>query len=164
MPKSNRPTGETAFAERTPLAALGVVLGLFFGGGALGLWLADQVASESAVAALVSFLALPAAFMLGFVLWAGAALPGAWRRFQTMRRAKVSGVPADLLPVAVPPGAFAFVPAALIVNAGAGLLVGMLASDVSSYGTWVLYLLIGAAYGITCWQLAKRGLLAFPNE
>ena len=161
---SNKPSPGADLAERSPLAALAVVLGLFFGGGALGLWVAGAVAPDAPLAAFVSFLALPAAFMLGFVLWAGAALPGAWRRLQALRRAKASGIPAELPRVTVPPGSIAFVPAALIVNASAGLLVGMLSSTASILGAWALYSLIGVAYGIVCWQLAKRGLLAFPNE
>ena len=54
--------------------------------------------------------------------------------------------------------------AALIVNAGAGLLVGMSSSAASFLGTWALYALVGAAYGVVCWPLARRGWLAFPNE
>lgn len=162
--KSSKAGREAAFAERAPLTALGIVLGLFFGGGALGLWVAGQLAPSSPLASLLSFLALPAAFMLGFVLWAGASLPAAWRRLRALRRAKAGGVSVDLPPITVPPGSFAFVPAGLVLNSAVGLLVGMLSSNASFLATWALYALIGAAYGFVCWRLAKRGRLAFPNE
>ena len=87
---SNKPSPGADLAERSPLTALAVVLGLFFGGGALGLWVAGAVAPDAPLAAFVSFLALPAAFMLGFVLWAGAALPGAWRRLQELPKLHIS--------------------------------------------------------------------------
>lgn len=50
-----------------------IVLTLFFGGGFVGEQLALAMAPSSGVSRLLGFLTLPASFMLGFVIWAGAA-------------------------------------------------------------------------------------------
>jgi hypothetical protein len=69
--------------DRFPSLWLGVPIffGLFFGGGYVGILLSRELAPGSGLAEFVSFLALPAAFVVGIVAWAGAAIPAAVRAF-----------------------------------------------------------------------------------
>ncbi|MFN2316050.1 MAG: hypothetical protein ABR551_07395 [Gemmatimonadales bacterium] len=147
------------------MAAL-LYLALFLGGGLLGSQLARAMAPGSGLAELVSFLALPAAFMVGIIAWAGAALPAMVRGLVRMirdggRRSRSDGRLDE--PVIVP-GSFAFVPVALVITGGAGLLVAILSRTHSFLAVLGLYLLIGAGYGSLCWRLARIGWLQFPRE
>lgn len=149
-------------------AMRGLVLyfALFFGGGVLGSQLARAVAPGSGLAELVSFLAFPAAFLLGVFAWAGAALPAVVRGLVRMLRGRGESTPppgADDGPVIVP-GSFAFLPVALVVAGTAGCVVGLLSGTRSFVAVLGLYLLIGAGYGTLCWRLARSGWLPFPRE
>lgn len=67
-------------ASRSPWLTIPIFFGLFFGGGFGGIQVSHALVPDSALAEFVSFLALPAAFVIGIVAWAGAAIPGAVRR------------------------------------------------------------------------------------
>lgn len=150
----------------SPIGGLVLYFALFFGGGLLGSHLARAVAPGSGLAELVSFLAFPAAFLLGVFAWAGAALPAVVRGLVRMLRARGAAGPgprsaAD--PVIVP-GSFAFLPVALVVTGAAGCAVGLLSGTQSFVAVLGLYLLIGAGYGALCWRVARTGWLPFPRE
>jgi hypothetical protein len=137
-------------------------LGLFFGGGGLGIWVARWVAPDSNLAEFVSFLVLPAGFMFGIFGWAGAAIPAAIRRL-LRRRAAQPIEKSDSKPIIVP-GSFAFVPAALVTCVPAGMLVGVLSPDLGFVRVLLLYAGLGLGFGIVCWLLARAGYLQFPRE
>lgn len=143
-----------------------VMLTLFFGGGVLGTQVAARLAPGSVLADFASFLALPAGFIVGFVAWAGAALPAAIRQLRRMRRKERSGRAKEggASRVTIPPGSFAFVPVCTIANALCGLIAGAASEHYSLIRVLAIYLSIGLAYGVLCWRLARIGLLPFPRE
>ncbi|MDX1375264.1 MAG: hypothetical protein R3357_06850 [Burkholderiales bacterium] len=143
---------------RPPWITAPLFFGLFFGGGYLGIRLANAVAPGSGVAEFVSFLAFPAAFIVGIVAWLGASIPAALRRLAALRRGAPRGA------ATIPPGAFAFVPAALVSCAPAGAMVGIVAPDLGAGWGLGLYAGVGLAYGAVCWSLARAGLLPFPRD
>lgn len=145
-----------------PWLSLLLYLGLFFGGGWLGIVVARMLAPGSGLAEFVSFLALPAAFIFGIFGWAGAAIPAAiWRLLR--RRAAQPVEESDSKPIIVP-GSYAFVPAALATCVPAGMLVGVLAPGPGFGWVLLLYTGLGLAFGVACWLLARAGYLQFPRE
>ena len=150
----------------SPWLTVAIFFGLFFGGGYLGIQVSRLLAPGSGLAEFVSFLTLPAAFVLGIVAWAGAAIPGALRRFVLLvlkgvrsPAAKENGSKAT-----IPPGSFAFVPAALVPCLVAGTVVGALSSRLGFGWVLCLYAGLGLGYGVACWLLARTGYLPFPRE
>ena len=137
-------------------------LGLFFGGGGLGIWVARMVAPDSNLAVFVSFLALPAGFMFGIFGWAGAAIPAAIRIL--LRRRAAQPIEKSDSRLIIVPGSFAFVPAALVTCVPAGVLVGILSPSPGFAGTLLLYVGLGLMFGCACWMLARAGYLQFPRE
>jgi hypothetical protein len=149
--------------DKVPPAWLSLLfyLGLFFGGG-VSIWVASRVAPDSRLALFFSFLTLSAAFIPGIFGWAGAALPAAMRLL-LWRRAARPGTDTSV-PVTVIPGAYAFVPVALLVCLPTGALVGALSPSPGFLGTLLLYEGLGLAFGCICWQLARTGYPQFPRE
>jgi len=145
----------------SPWLTLPIIVGLFFGGGFLGEQVSRVLAPGSRLAEFVSFLAFPTAFLIGFVVWAGASIPGAIRRL-VMRSAlsvNKTGVNA-----AIPSGSFAFVPTAFVSGLAAGAVVGTLSPDLGFAWVLCLYAGLGLGYGVICWLLARTGYLPFPRE
>jgi len=143
-----------------------IFVGLFFGGGFAGIQLARALAPASGLAEFVSFLAFPAAFVIGVVAWCGAAVPAAVRRLVGLAR-KGSGLASaaeGTLPQTIPPGSFAFVPASLILTVPAGVVVAALSTTWSFVGVVCLYAVLGLCFGVGCWRLARSGYLPFPRE
>lgn len=151
---------------RSPLFTAVILFGLFFGGGFVGVQVSRVLAPESGLAEFVSFLAFPAAFIFGFVMWAGAAIPAAVRRLVRLVRegGRVSpgkdGVPESM----IPPGSFAFVPAGLLTCTLAGGVVAMISRPFGFFWVLFLYTVLGLVYGVGCWRLARAGYLPFPRE
>lgn len=143
-----------------------IFFGLFFGGGYLGIQVSRVLAPDSGVAEFVSFLTLPAAFVIGMMAWAGAAIPAAVRRLvrRVLQRDRSPATAEKNLKAAIPPGSSAFVPVALVICLLAGTIVGAL-SPRMGFG-WVLcvYAGLGLGYGASCWILARKGYLPFPRE
>ncbi|HKY07920.1 MAG TPA: hypothetical protein VJQ55_06750 [Candidatus Binatia bacterium] len=151
--------------RRSPLVLAVILAVVFLGGGAVGLGLAGHFAPNSHAAAFVSFFALPLALVAGFQAWLGLAiiilLPGFFIRLLT-------GAPAVSTPISsrefVPPGSAVFVPIASSFGLGAGLIVGFL-SD--AYTVWIVtfaYWLVGSAYGLLVWLLARSGYVPFSDS
>lgn len=144
-----------------------IVLGLLFGGGYVGTQLANLVAPDSGLAEFISFFALPVSLTFGIIGWLGAA---SVRVLRMRRRAARAGKDSRTVtePFATgsifPPGSFAFVPAALIPCALAGVVVGLLSSHFGFIAVLGSYLLLGLGYGLSCWKLAQHGYLPFPEE
>ena len=90
-------------------------------------------------------------FWLGF-----AVVVALWRRAKDGPAPNAAGE--------IPGGSIAFVPACLFLIGCAGLLIGTLGSSIGVLGTVALYLMLGLAYGTTCWLLARNGYLPFPLE
>jgi hypothetical protein len=143
-----------------------VFLGLFFGGGFGGALLARALAPDSDLAEFVGFLIFPSAFAVGILAWVGSSLPAAARRLMRLIR---PSVPPHLFKeknptVTVPPGSFAFVPAALITCTLFGAVIAALSTDLASGWVVCLYALLGLGYGFICWKLAQAGFVGFPTE
>jgi len=153
-------------ASRSPLFTVAIYFGLFFGGGFVGVQASHVLAPESGLAEFASFLALPAAFVIGFVFWAGASIPAAVRRFIRLvhEGGRVSSAKDRESEAIIPPGSFAFVPAALLTSTLAGGIVGMISRPFGFFLVLFLYTALGIAYGVTCWRLARAGYLPFPRE
>lgn len=150
----------------SPCLTVPIFFGLFFGGGYLGIQVSRALAPDSGLAEFVSFLALPAAFIIGNVAWAGATIPTAVRRFVQLVL-KPDGFPSvkeKSSKTLVPPGSFAFVPAGLATCLVAGMVVGSLSPRLGFGWVLCLYAGLGLAYGVACWKLARTGLLPFPRE
>ena len=142
----------------SPWVTAPIFFGLFFGGGYVGIELSHGVAPGSAIAEFVSFLMLPAAFVIGIVAWAGASILSVVRRLVRL------GLKSDRPKIAIPPGSFAFVPAALLTSLSAGAVAGVLSSRLGSGWVLGLYAGLGLVYGVACWMLARSGFLPFPRE
>lgn len=155
-----------AATSRSPWLTIPIFLGLFFGGGFGGIQVSRALAPDSGLAEFVSFLAFPSAFVIGIVGWAGAAIPGALRRLLRLIRERNGSATGNETrpPPEIPPGSFAFVPAALFAGALSGLVVASV-STILGFG-WVLglYTALGLAYGVLCWKLAQTGYLSFPRD
>ena len=151
---------------RSPWVTAPVVLGFFFGGGYVGIQLANGLAPNSAIAEFVSFFALPVSFFIGIVGWLGTAVLGALPKLVRLIRHKdrSSGRENGLAGSAIPPGSFAFVPAAIVSCTLCGLVVGALSTTLSFIIVVFLYFVLGIGYGAACWKLAQNGFLPFPEE
>lgn len=151
---------------RSPWVTAPVVLGLFFGGGFVGEQLANALAPYSAIAEIVGFLALPVSFFIGIVGWLGTAVFGALPKLVRLIRHKKrsSGQENDLAESAIPPGSFAFIPAAVVSCMLCGLVVGALSTTLSFIVVVALYFVLGLGFGAACWKLAQSGFLPFPEE
>lgn len=154
----------TASRDR-PLAfiVLAMVLSLP-GGGLIGVLLARAVAPASMVADAVGLFMLPLAFTVGLQLWLGTAILTAVA--QLVRRLTTGGTwragPAS--DAQVPSGSFAFVPVSATAGFLGGIVVGLVSGEYSFLACVMIYTIVGAAYGIAVWQLARGGYLPFPEH
>jgi hypothetical protein len=140
------------------VASFIILLTLFFGGGFVGEQLALALAPGSGFARLLGFLALPASFMLGFFVWAGAAA------FALMRRFAKEGVHPNQKPREIPPGAIGFLWSSVLSCLFVGALAGLVSKEHGVVFVSGVYVAVGLVYGVLCWQLAKAGWLPFPRE
>ena len=151
------PVPATDPPPRSPwLQALAIAV-LFLGGGVGGTVLVTTIAPGSSFAAFVGAFVFPLAFGLGMPSWLGLALVTAlWGR--------VRHGPRKTRPHEIPGGSIAFVPVSIGLAGAAGLLIGVSGTRLGVAATVALYLMLGIAYGVACWQLARSGYLPFPVE
>ena len=160
----------SAAVLRSPWLTLPIFFGLFFGGGWAGIQVSRALAPGSGVAEFVSFLALPAAFVVGLAGWAGAAIPAAVGRLIRLARERPRERDGSTPPkpeesrARIPPGSFAFVPAGLATCTISGMVVAGLSGSLGFGWVLGLYAALGLAYGVACWRLARTGYLPFPRE
>lgn len=140
------------------LASFCVLLVLFFGGGFVGEQLALALAPSSGLARLLGFLALPAAFIVGFVFWAGAAT------FVLLKRLAKGGSRPSRTPTEIPPGALGFLWSSVLLCLVVGALSGLLSQEHGFFLVSGSYVATGFVYGALCWRLAKSGWLPFPRD
>ena len=142
---------------RSPwLQALAIAV-LFLGGGVGGSLVATALVPDSDVAALAGLFTFPVAFAVGMPCWLGLALITAlWGR--------VRQGPRKPRPHEIPGGSIAFIPVSIAVASLAGLVIGLAGSRIGFLATAASYPVLGAAYGIACWRLARSGYLPFPAE
>jgi hypothetical protein len=140
------------------VASFVILLILFFGGGFVGEQLALALAPSSGVSRLLGFLALPASFIVGFFLWAGAAT------FVLIKRLGKAGARPSQRPGKIPPGAKGFLWSSVMSCLIVGALTGLLSKEHGSLLVTGTYVVTGFVYGTLCWQLAKSGWLPFPRE
>jgi len=138
------------------VASFIILLILFFGGGFVGEHLALALAPGSGVSRLLGFLALPAAFIVGFFFWAGAAT------FVLMKELAERGSRPG--PREIPPGAKGFLWSSVLSCGIVGALTGILSKEHGFALVLGTYVAMGLVYGAVCWQLAKSGWLPFPRE
>jgi hypothetical protein len=150
----------------SPWFTVPIFFGLFFGGGYLGVQVSRVLAPDSGLAEFVSFLTLPAAFVIGILAWAGAAIPSAVRRFVllVLKRDRSPSEKERGPNASIPPGSSAFVPAALVTCLIAGTVVGALSTRLGFGWVLCLYAGLGLGYGAACSMLARTGYLPFPRE
>lgn len=134
------------------------VLGLFFGGAAIGAWLAGALAPGSWVATGVGFFALPIAFAAGLQAWYGLALlsliPRLVRRGRGIGRRPPSGLP----------GSWTFLPFSSAAGAVAGGVVGLVSTTQPVWFAVLMYWLAGTIHGLLAWRLARQGILLPPES
>jgi len=135
-----------------------ILLILFFGGGFVGEQLALALAPSSGLSRLLGFLALPAAFIAGFVLWAGTAT------VVLIARLAKRGSPTGRKASEIPPGAIGFLWSSVLSCLIVGALTGLLSEKQAFFPVFGSFAATGLVYGILCWQLAKSGWLPFPRE
>jgi len=153
---------QTLLAESRPGMAALVAIGLFFAGGAIGAGLAAWLAPGSGVAAMTSFLALPAAFMLSLVLWQGLTAVIMLFRLLLRRRAReASGTATALSQLARK--AWVLVPLPMMFLGAAGLISGAL-GDTAFFVTLFVYIFSGGVYGLICYYLGRTGRLPLLED
>lgn len=140
------------------VASFLVLLTLFFGGGFVGEQLALALAPSSGFSRLLGFLVLPASFILGFVVWAGAAA------FALIGQLARGGARPSRKPRDIPPGANGFLWSSILSCLLVGVLTGLLSKEHGVVFVSGIYVATGLVYGALCWQLAKSGWLPFPRE
>jgi hypothetical protein len=152
--------------QRTAWITIPLLFLLFLGGAVLGMSLAERLAPESFVAAFVGLFMLPLAFILGMQFWLGLALLGAIGHGLRYLLGRARGSTARLPRTAsstIPPGSVAFFPIAALSGGVGGLITASVASRAGFLAVVLTYSVIGMAYGLLCWQLARRGWLPFPE-
>lgn len=151
--------------QRPAIVTMPITIALFLGGGIGGVALATYLAPDSIVANFVGLLALPFAFLTGMQFWLGFALFSALvygvRKLAGRVDESSSSVAGDR---GVPPGSYSFLLTSLVVSVGAGVVMAIVATRLGFLATLLIYLLVGLAYGVTCWLLARSGYLPFPEE
>jgi len=147
-------------AETRPLLAAVVAIALFLFGGLVCAWLPRWLAPDSDLAAFVSFLALPAAFMISMLLWQGVTLvTGLFRLItqgrQGLRNATATG--------ALARKAWLLIPLPIVFSTAAGVAAGLL-GDSGLLLTVGAYALAGGAYGVLCFGLGRAGMLPILED
>lgn len=150
---NDRTSEAPGIAESRPLLAALVGLAMFFGGGGVGYGLAVWLAPESGVAALVSFLSLPSAFMLSMLLWQGITLISGIFRVLTRGRGKRHSISRALSRKAP-----LLLPAPILLNVAAGVVTCLL-GEAGFALTAAVYTAVGAAYAALCFGLGRAGML-----
>lgn len=147
-------------AERCPWCAALIAVGVFFGGGAIGNLLSAWLAPGSGVAALASFLALPAAFMISMVAWQGLSIFLAVIRYLLKRQRP----PPEMSELDVILGkAWMLVPLPVVFLAMAGMVTGII-SKTGFITVVMVYAVVGLAYGVGCYLLGRRGMLPLLED
>jgi len=144
---------------------------LFIGGMELGLLLAEWLAPGSWLAKAAGMFMLPLSLGLGMTAWYTIAttviLSKLAMKFARRPDADFRAAAVDTLRETVrkvPPGAFIFLPISLGVCFVAGVLMGLSPHARSLLLSVAVCTLLGAAYGATCWLLARGGHLPIPEE
>ena len=139
-------------------------LGLFLGGGAIGLGLAGALASGSRLAEVVSFFALPFAFAAGLQAWLGLALFALIPRLLGRLGGSSAALRRRALGSAPIPGSFVFVPISAAAGGVAGLVAGLASSTHAAWLVTLAYWLVGTVHGLVAWRLARAGFLIPPES
>lgn len=143
-------------AETRPTLAAMISLGVLFASGAIGAWLAQWRAPDSWITAILSFLALPVAFMLSLLLWQGMTALVMLVKF-LLGRGHWATERSSL--EALANKAFLLVPLPIIFSFFSGLIAALL-GDYGFFSTLVIYLFSGGAFGMGCYFLGRAGM--FP--
>ncbi len=133
---------------------------MFFAGGVLGSALSAWLAPDSGIAAMLSLLALPAAFMLSLILWQGFTIVVALLQLLAGRRHKVRG---RSVLEGLTHRAGLLLPLPLVFAACAGAVTG-LAGDSGFFTSVLIYLAAGLAYGLLCRALGRNGALPLLGD
>lgn len=131
---------------------------LFFGGAAVGDWLARTFAPGSWLAEAVGFLALPVAFALSLQAWYGLALFGMLARLLTGRLASAPSRGAQL------PGSIVFLISSSLIGGSTGVLVGILSSTQPFWTVVFAFWTLGTVHGLAGWRLARAGVFMPPES
>ncbi len=148
--------------ERSVGSRLATMLLVPIAGGAFGAFVGSRVAPDSPAGIGVSAVMLPLALFAGISLWFGAGMALGIVRLVTFAFLP-PGRRLFERPVSMPPGSAMFVPASLAIAGVAGVLVGVLSAEASVFSTTALYALVGLAYGLLAWRLARLGYLSPPD-
>ncbi len=151
------------YRQRSGLAQLAAVVGILVGGGAGGALLGRAIAPDSGASVFISGAMLPVAVFLGVTLWLGSAvLFVAWQVARRLlgRREESAAIRARLT---VPPGSAAFVPSAVATSLAAACVVGVLSREAGLLEAIVLYGVVGLAYGLGAWWMARAGYFPAPD-
>lgn len=141
--------------------ALPMVVGLavlFFGGAAVGDWLARTFAPGSWLAEAVGFFALPVALALSLQTWYGLALFGMLARLVTGR---LAAGPSRRAPL---PGSIVFLIFSSLMGGSTGVLVGILSSTQPVWMVVLAFWTLGTVHGLVGWRLARAGVLMPPES
>lgn len=151
------------YKQRSGLAQIAAVLGIVIGGGAGGAVLGRAVASDSGASVFVSGAMLPLGAFLGICLWLGSAVvfvvAQVVRRGLSPREERAAARERFSLP----PGSVAFVPSSVGSSVAAACLVSALSAEASLLGIAGPYVVVGLAYGLAAWWLARAGYFPAPD-
>jgi hypothetical protein len=136
--------------------------GLFIAGAGIGVWLSRTLAPGSWLAEVVSFFVLPVAFATSLQAWSGLAIATLVWHF--VRAMLGSTAPTPQRASGGIPGAWIFVPISSGFALVAGTLVGIASSTRPFLVVATVYWLVGTAYGVLAWRLARRGNLTPPES
>jgi hypothetical protein len=154
-------TSNVSWRVTAPIVAV-----LFFGGGFVGIRIANLLAPHSEIAEFISFFAMPVSFVLGMIFWLGTAsfLVLKNRIWRGNRHDGMPGKETGLGKPAIPPGSKAFLPASVIPCAIAGIVVGLISGESGFWEVLGTYIGVGIVYGVVCWKFGGSRLSAVPER
>ena len=151
-----------------PLLVLALLL---FGGGGLGMLLADALAPGSTFATAVGMFMLPLCLGAGLGAWYSVASTAVWSRLvkalfrvgggQDLQSAMTESF-ADMQGKAMP-GTWVFIPVSVAISAVAGLLIAIAATS-GALTALAAVAGTGIVYGLLLRWLARNGHLPLPDE
>ena len=146
----------------SPVLAALVSAAVLFSSAFLGSALAERMAPDSSIAAILGFVMLPAAFLVGLQIWIGAAIIAfVFGRLSNNARCKRDRQPIKKREGCreTRAGAFVFAIICPLATAIAGFLTALLSNSHGFFTILGTYILVGGIFGVAVWILAKYGYI-----
>ena len=146
----------------SPVLAALISAAILFSSTFLGSALAEQMAPDSRIAAILGFVMLPAAFLVGLQIWMGAAIIAfVFGRLSNSDRNRRDRRPPEHSEGRreTRAGAYVFAIICPMATTVAGFLTALLSDSHGFFTIIATYTLVGTIFGIAVWILAKYGYI-----